>query len=167
FLLHSRPGASRVIYLDFTGELLSGTAWNGSYNGGADFTAPAYDLDGSPSTFSEPEQAVIQSVWQRVAEDYAPFDVDVTTEDPGLSAIDRSGSGDTVFGTKALITNDAGMYSACGCGGIAYIDVFDRTSSHQFYQPALVMQRGLAGGTVAKYLAEAASHEVGHNFGLN
>jgi hypothetical protein len=168
FLLHSQPGANRVIYLDFNGELISGTAWNTSYNGGSPFTAPAYDTDGSSGTFSSAEQTVIQSVWQRVAEDYAPFSVDVTTEDPGLAAIDRSASSDAVYGTRALITNDSLIQSQCGCGGIAYVGVFDEIApSHQTYEPAFVFQRSLAGGTVAKYLAEAVSHEVGHNLGLS
>ena len=30
FLLHSRPGSKRTIYLDFKGATLSGTAWNAS-----------------------------------------------------------------------------------------------------------------------------------------
>jgi hypothetical protein len=42
--------------------------------------------------------AQIQSIWQRVAEDFAPFDVDVTTEAPALSALTRASSSDTVFG---------------------------------------------------------------------
>lgn len=43
--------------------------------------------------------------------------------------------------------------------------VFDTAgSSHEYYQPAFVFQRGL--GTSAKSLAEAASHELGHNLGL-
>ena len=32
----------------------------------------------------------MQSVWQRVAEDFAPFDVDVTTQDPGVAAIEQT-----------------------------------------------------------------------------
>ena len=91
FLLHSRPGANRVIYLDFDGHTVSGTAWNASYTGGAAFTAAAYDTDGL-ATFSQAEQDVVQSVWQRVSEDYSAFDVDVTTQDPGAAAITRSGS---------------------------------------------------------------------------
>ena len=39
----------------------------------------------------------MQDAWQRVAEDYAPFDVDVTTEDPGAAAIDRTGPGDSAL----------------------------------------------------------------------
>ena len=30
FLLHSRPGSSNVVYIDFDGTIISGTAWNGT-----------------------------------------------------------------------------------------------------------------------------------------
>ena len=30
----------------------------------------------------------MQFIWQRVSQTYAPFDVDVTTQDPGVDAID-------------------------------------------------------------------------------
>jgi hypothetical protein len=172
FRLHSRPGANRVIYLDFDGQILSGTAWNTS-TGGTCYAEP-YDTDSSPSTFDATELAVVKSVWRRVAEDYALFDVDVTTEDPGTDAITRSGSGDVLYGTRALVTrsvascpNGKTLYqSVCpnGCGGIAYVGVFGLTSSHSYYQPALVFQNGVSG---AKNIAEAASHEVGHNIGLS
>src|SRR5215218_4983704 len=52
FKLHSRGGAKRILYLDFDGHLLSGTGWNTSYNGGRDIIAPAWDIDGDPTTFS-------------------------------------------------------------------------------------------------------------------
>ena len=42
---------------------------------------------------------------------------------------------------------------------------YDRTSSHAYYQPALVFTKGV--GTGAKNIAEAASHEAGHNLGLS
>lgn len=165
FLLHSKPGSNRVIYLDFDGEVVQNTAWNKNYTSGAAFTAAPYDSDGVPSSFSAAELNVVKSVWQRVAEDYAAFDVDVTTQAPDPSAITRTDSSDQIYGTRALITNTTTMYSSCSCGGVAYIGTFDVTSSHSYYQPAFVFQRGL--GTGAKNLAEAASHEVGHNLGLS
>lgn len=168
FLLHSRPGSNRVIYLDFDGETITGTSWNSSYTGGAAFDAEPFDTDGLPLTFSTNEQDIIQSAWQRVSEDYAAFDVDVTTQDPGEAAIDRTGPGDAAFGTRALITNTSSIYSSCNCGGMAYVGTFDDSASHASYQPAFVFQRGLGGrDTVAKFIAEAASHEVGHNLGLS
>lgn len=70
FLLHSRPGAKRTIYLNFKGATLTGTAWNGT---GGSLTALPFDIDGIPYTFSTTELQRIQYIWQRVAEDFAPM----------------------------------------------------------------------------------------------
>ncbi|MDP1793959.1 MAG: PKD domain-containing protein [Acidimicrobiales bacterium] len=165
FLLHSKAGSNRVVYLDFDGEVVQNTAWNQNYSSGAAFAAAPYDSDGIPSTFNATELNVVKSVWQRVAEDYAAFDVDVTTQAPDPSAITRTDANDQTYGTRALITNTSTVYSSCSCGGVAYVGTFDVTSSHSYYQPAFVFQRGLGSG--AKNLAEATSHEVGHNLGLS
>ncbi len=129
FELHSRPTATKVIYLDFTGHTVNGTAWNTSYTGGSSFDAAPFSIDGDPTTYSDAERDVIQSVWQRIAEDFAVFDVDVTTEDPGADAITRANSADTEYGTRLLITDTPTIYSVCGCGGIAYLSVFGATSA--------------------------------------
>ncbi|MCZ3387492.1 MAG: M12 family metallo-peptidase [Actinomycetia bacterium] len=177
FELHSKPGSTKVIYLDFDGETISGTVWNSSTRGRACYTDP-YNADGLAG-FSTSELGSIYSIWKRVAEDYASFDVDVTTQNPGAAAITRSGSGDSSYGTRALITNSTTkcsnrktLYaSVCsgGCGGVAYVGVFDQygsgTTAHSYYQPALIFQNGTGSG--AKYVAEAVSHEVGHNVGLS
>ncbi|MCB0896340.1 MAG: fibronectin type III domain-containing protein [Nocardioidaceae bacterium] len=163
FTLHSKPGSAHTIYLDFDGTQVAGTAWNAS--GLPAGNVVGWDPSGDGfTTFSTQEQDVIQSVWQRVAEDYAPFDVDVTTQDPGDAVLA------TAYGTRALVTQDAGAWQAlCNqqCGGIAYIDVFDLSSGggHAYYQPAFVFTGG--SGDDAKGIAEALSHEVGHNMGLH
>lgn len=163
FLLHSRPGASRVIYLDFNGYVATGTAWNSTY--GTTINAPAFDLDGNAASFSAAEQERIQYIWQRVAEDYAPFGVDVTTQEPAADAITRSSSSDTIFGTRVVITRDftAGTANSCGCGGFAYVGIFDDTGDR--YKPAWVFYNALGAGS-EKATAEAISHEAGHNLGL-
>ena len=51
-----------------------------------------------------------------------------------------------------------------GYGGVAYIGVFNDYSD--YYKPALVFPENL-GPYGAKYIAEAAAHEAGHNFGLD
>ena len=160
FKLHSRPGANLTVYLDFVGATLTNTAWNSSGN---TIKAAPFDIDGSPSTFSTDEQQRIQYIWQRVAEDYAPFDVDVTTEQPTADRLTRTDSSDQVYGSTTVITNNAGVYS-CSCGGIAYVGVFNDTSN--FYKPALVFYNMLGSGN-EKYVAEAISHETGHNMGLS
>lgn len=162
FSLHSRPGSQRTVYLDFTGHTLQGTAWQ---RGRKPVTINPYDSDGNFGSFSAAEQDVIQSVWQRVAEDYATVDVDVTTEEPAQDLITRDGVADQVYGTRLLVSPDTFYYSSCGCGGVAYVGVFDEPNRHDYYQPAWVFTRGV--GTGAKNIAEAASHEVGHNLGLS
>ncbi len=162
FLLHSRAGAKRIIYLDFNGYVFSGTVWNAQYSVPNNFNAPAFDIDGIPSTFNDTERERIQEIWQRVAEDYAPFDVDVTTELTSEAQITRSSSSDEYFGTRVLISP---MSSYVGnYGGVAYLGVFDDIGD--YYKPALVFPENL-GPNGAKYIAEAVSHEAGHNLGLN
>ena len=70
FLLHSNPGATEILYLDFNG-------FDGVHG---DYTP--WDTDGDPNTFSDAERTTIQETWIVVAEDFFPFDVDVTTEEP-------------------------------------------------------------------------------------
>ncbi|MDF2181871.1 Ig-like domain-containing protein [Neptuniibacter sp. CAU 1671] len=158
FKLHSRPGASKVVFLDFDGHVISGKAWNNAY-GVSSFNALPYDTDGLPGSFSESERAAIAAIWHRVAEDLAPFDIDVTTEDPGAF-------GPTVG--HVLITEDTdGTGQAMpsqGAGGVAYVGVWG-ASYYTTYQPALVYFNRLGNG-YPHYVAEAASHEFGHNMGL-
>ncbi|MBL8481507.1 MAG: PKD domain-containing protein [Rhodocyclaceae bacterium] len=165
FLLHSRPGAKRTIYLDFRGGTLTGTAWNNSPGLGT-INAVAFDLDGNPANFNNTELGRIQYIWQRVAEDYAPLDIDVTTEAPAAGVLTRSSTSDDVYGTRVLITKDftALTSSPCSCGGIAYVGVFDNVGD--YYKPALVFYNQLGSGN-EKYVAEAISHEAGHTLGLS
>ncbi|MBU2074458.1 MAG: fibronectin type III domain-containing protein [Actinobacteria bacterium] len=162
FTLHSRPGSKRTIFLDFDGATSYGSQWSTDTG-----TVDGFSLDGDPA-FNAEEHATIQEVWQRVAEDYAPFDVDVTTEDPGQAAITRSGSNDQVYGTRAQITGDAEAHAdLCGnqyCTGIAYIGVFDEPNQHASLQPAWAFTRYFDD---VSSIAETVSHEVGHNLGLD
>ncbi|HEX5684991.1 MAG TPA: pre-peptidase C-terminal domain-containing protein [Ideonella sp.] len=159
FTLHSRPGAKRTIYLDFNGAVLQNTAWNSNGN---TINAVAFDIDGNVNSFSAAELERIQYIWQRVAEDFAPFDIDVTTEQPSADKLTRSSEADDVFGTTALITNHNGVYN-CSCGGVAYVGIYDNVGD--YYKPALVFWDML--GSSEKNVAEATSHEVGHNLGLS
>ena len=97
-----------------------------------------------------------------MAEDYAAFDIDVTTELVAQDKITRAGSADQVYGTVALITSRSGVYT-CSCGGVAFVGIFNSTSD--YLKPALIFYDAL--GTNEKYVAEAISHEVGHNIGLS
>jgi PKD repeat protein len=160
FKLHSLPGSKKTIYLDFNGGTISGTAWNAGYNNGTDIIAAPFDLDGSPSTFGTSELQMIQNIWKRVAEDYAPFDADVTTEEPAADALTRSSNSDDTFGNRVMIT-PTNFYP--NAGGVSYVGVFDDVGD--YYKTSWAFSNMLANGE--KYIAEACSHENGHSVGLH
>jgi len=93
FRLHSLPGGKTVIYLDFDGHTTTGTSWNG----GATIVSAPFSID-ADAAFSATELERIQYVWQRVAEDFLPYGVDVTTQDPGVEALRRLGTDDEAWG---------------------------------------------------------------------
>jgi List-Bact-rpt repeat protein/metallopeptidase family M12-like protein len=155
---HSRPGAPNVLFLNFSGENVSNTSWNTSL-GRTLIPAVAFSTDSDFSMFSDAEQAAIKRIWQRVAEDYAPFNIDVTTDRPAS------------FGTRtahALITRntdsngDANPSSTAG--GVAYVNVFGN-ANYATYRPAWIYFNNVANSE--SYIAEATSHELGHNLGLS
>lgn len=157
FKLHSKPGSTKTIYLDFVGYTATNTVWSsGTLN------APAFDLGGNPSVFDNNELNIIAATWNRVAEDYAPFDVDVTTESPASSdVLVRTSSADQTYGTRVVITK-SGVIN-CSCGGVAYVNVVSLVNNTA-YQPAWVFYDAV--GNSDKGIAEAAAHEAGHTLGL-
>lgn len=162
FLLNSNPGASHTIYLDFDGHVTSNTIWNTNYNGGQDIVTAAYDFDGNTSSFADSELQRIQWIWERVAEDFIPFDVNVTTEDPGTGALIKSGSSDSAWGSRVVIGGSSSDWWGSAAGGVAYVGSFNWSSD----SPAFVFEAQLGNGN-EKYTAEAISHEVGHAIGLS
>lgn len=166
FALHSRPGAARTIYLDFDGgSLLASNSW--LLNGLNSLLFGGWSLDALALLFSDSEQAVIREVWARVAEDFAAWDVDVTTQEPLLGGLWRASSNDPTYGARVAFSNDGNVQAQLcggGCGGIAWIGTFDAITSGETRSPAWVFPSSL--GQKAKNMAEAASHEAGHTLGL-
>lgn len=161
--LHSRPGADLTIYLDVTGGSYTATAW-----GAGTLTFQPYNVEGAADTdFTQLERDRIHRMWSAVAEDFAQYDVDVTTAYPGAAAITRSGSADRQYGTVAAIAEWGGPahQATCGggCGGVAYVNVVSNPSNHGYYQPAWIFAHSGWGGNS---IADVVSHEVGHNLGL-
>ncbi len=163
FSLNSKPGASKVVYLDFDGHVTSGTFWNSNFTGGANIVTPPYSNDSTVSTtFSTTELNNIVAIWQRVAEDFAPFDVNVTTVDPGVEALRKTSSSDNQFGVRVCIGGSSYDWYSAGAGGVAYLNSFAWNSD----TPCFVFTSQLGNGNV-KYTAEAVSHEAGHTFNLS
>lgn len=157
FKLHSKPGSSNVVYLDFNGELITNTAWN-DYSGKLTLTALSYDSDGNTGSFSADEQASIAEIWRRVAEDYAPFDVDITTEQPTSF---NATTGHAVI-TANVDANGLDMPSKAS-GGVSYVNVWGMPNYAAYLSPAFIYYNQVGG---ADNVAEAVSHELGHNLGL-
>ncbi len=149
FQLESLPGADKTIYLDFDGHTTTGTRWNTAY-GVTNIVSPPYDISGNTEVWSQQELNIIKDTWAVVAEDYAAFDVNVTTKEPPLDDLRRTSGADNRYGARVIMTVD--NFAGCGCGGFAYPGSF----SDSVDTPTFVFNSGFVG------LSEAASHEVGH-----
>ena len=162
--MHSNPGADRVIFLDVDGHEFDDTAWN---QGRGPVSVRPYiipdrslaDADQDES-FSQRELDAIVQIWERVSADFAVWDVDVTTEEPPASDLERTSQTDRRYGMRVVITHDSDWYGRSG--GVAFVNSFGRRE----YSPAFVFSNNLGGGS-PKYVAEAASHETGHTLGLS
>lgn len=145
-VLSSRPGATAKLYLDFNGE--APAEW-GEFTPGA---TPAYDQDGLATSFSSGELSSIREIWSRVAEKYSPFNIDVTTVDPGNLSN---------YQTSSVVFGGTGDWLGAPAGGIAYVGGFYNSAPNTSY----VFTKNLGNGD-ARHAAEAAAHESGHLFGL-
>lgn len=151
-LHHSKPGAPWTIFLDFDGATVRGGA------GGWSFPVRStigLTIDADSLTFNAEEQAVISRTWGRVAEDWMPFDVDITTEQPALintrvlwAIIGRSprdfGFGSNVGGVSLF--------------NFGYMQFGPFTPTFTFWEPW--------GPRNHSDIADTLSQENGHMFGL-
>lgn len=117
FSLHSKPGASRVVYLNFKGEVVTGKQWN-ALSGISSHPMKAFSLDGNLASVTQAEADLIAEVWKNVSEDYAAFDIDVTTERPA-SFGPQVGH---ILISPRMDSNGNYIYSS-PAGGVAYVDV--------------------------------------------
>src|SRR4051812_28432031 len=136
--LSSNPGASAAIFLDFDGQMITGTPWNG---------VDALTCAGSGLTAAQ-----ITEVFDRVAEDYRPFDINVTTD--SLQFLQATAT----KRMRVVVTTTSDFYP--GVGGVSFIGSFiwgDDT-------PCFVFSAALS--YKVKNIAEAVAHEAGHTLGL-
>jgi len=158
FQLNSLFGANHTIYLDFNGHTTTNTLFNSQLTSGNPIATPPFSLDGN-NLFSDLELEMIQKIWERVAEDFRPFQVNVTTQEPPTGMLIRSGGSDTLWGVRVVIGPET--WYPGSPGGAAYVGSFNWNSD----TPAFVFTNHL--GNSEKNIAEAISHEVGHTLGLS
>lgn len=137
--LNSLISVRPTIFLDFDGHTVRSTGWN---NGNTVLCAP--------STMTSIQ---ITDIFNRVAEDFRPFNVNITTDSTVfLSApLNRR--------IRIIVTPTSGWTS--GVGGISYIGSFTWGDD----TPGFVFQDRLQNNP--KYVAECCSHETGHTLGLS
>ena len=151
--LSSDPGAPNTLYLDFHGEPAQQWGLN------AIPATPAYDADGDPTTFSDQELANLQEIWARVAEKFSPFNLNVTTVDPGNWNL--AGTGSANHQLRAVIGGNGSWAGGGGYAGVAQVGSFytDYLGNSVYSFAANMSANPL-------YVAEDISHESGHGFGL-
>ena len=154
FNLHSKPGSNRLLILNFQGKTITNTYWNSALKKPTIVATP-FNYDSDPATFSDQERTAIQLIWQRVAEDFAAFDVDVTTD---INALAKAPAGSAY--ASAVITRQGDYFVPAP--GIATISTFGVGTG--YYEPAFVAYDTLHRNV--KYIAECISHEFGHRLGL-
>ncbi|MFA6135278.1 MAG: immunoglobulin domain-containing protein, partial [Phycisphaerae bacterium] len=142
-LLSSRPSATAVLYLVFDGATVTDPDWNA----GNTIVAPA-------STLSNVQ---ITEVWNRVREDYWPFNIDITT--------DHTRYASAPVGQRMRIIITENDVAEPGAGGVAMWGSFTLAGApYEVFTsnvPAWVFNSSVNG------VAEAISHELGHTLGLD
>lgn len=136
--LNSHLASRATVLLDFDGQTVRGTGWN--WDG--TIYAKASGLT----------SAQITQIFNRVAEDFRIFNLNITTDPAVYSAAPINKR------IRIILTPTYQWYGSAG--GVAFVNSFtwgDET-------PAWVFTPLLSNN--AKYIAEAASHEIGHTLGL-
>ena len=148
FLLHSKPDAKHTIYLDFFG----GDYY--TYN-----TILPYNSDGDASNLSDAEKLEIQKIWVGIAEDFAPFNIDVTTETPADGALVNTGGDDDAWGVSLLIGEETTGYGFAWSGSEFPLDYEapGYVSINSPYKDGIYPLDLIAAG---------GSHEIAHTMGL-
>ncbi|MFO0968747.1 MAG: pre-peptidase C-terminal domain-containing protein [Gemmataceae bacterium] len=166
-ILNSNPGAAATLYLDFLGDFEP--TWYWQYGDlffyYRNVSTPAFDLDGNAESFNAKEQAAILNVWQRVAEDFAPFNINVTTA--------YYGPFDNGVALKAVIGGFGewmqapvvGSWTGSPASGISSIGSFHDDAPNVVFACASMITADFA-VNFGPELANTVSHEAGHAFGL-
>lgn len=153
--LHSNPGASVSLFLDFDGH------FEPVWGGWTDVTTRVYDVDGDDTTFSDTELANINLIWQLVSEDFAPFNIDVTTVEPAVLAEGMPIDDANGLALRIAIGGSWEDWYGSSAGGVAPIGAFTNSIANVAY----VFSDNLFGGQ-ALSVGDTVSHEAGHGFGL-
>ena len=142
-ILRSRPGARGVLYLDFDGEVVTDPFWAN----GRTIRAEASGLSTEQMT----------DIWKIMAEDFAPFQVNVTTVEADYTSAPQGLRMRNIF----TPTTDA----MPGSGGVAYLGSFRWTGTTPCWSFNGTGQSA-ASSRAVRVASMTGSHELGHTFNL-
>lgn len=137
-ILNSYPSAKATVYLDFDGQYITGTSWN--------WDGP---IDAQPSGLTNDQ---IIEIFNRVSEDYRPFNLNITTDSTVYA------KAPVAQRMRVVFTPTSSWYG--NAGGVSFVGSFTWGNG----TPNFVFNKLL--NNVTKYVAESASHEIGHTLGL-
>jgi len=143
-LLSSRPNSINTIYLEFNGVKVQDPMWN------------AGKIINALSPQYTDEQ--IKTIYAVIAERYAAFDVNVTTDISFYTKSKVSSRTRVIF----TPTNDWFL----GAGGVAFIGTFKNAGTGIWSPTIPCWVFTQAFGADVKDVAEAATHEIGHTLSL-
>ena len=164
--LSSNPESHRKIYLDFDGGIVDSSSLA---SGLETIHAEPYNSGRSDGllVITESEQAEIERIWNVVSEDFAPFDVDVTTIDPGANYF-QDDSVDRFPGVRVLVSTNIDSIDVGGTGTQWSFEAGGEAQVNSWVEspatPAWVFGNLLAWDE--RFIANAISHELGHTLGL-
>jgi PKD repeat protein len=158
FQLHSRPGAAKVLYLDFNGHTTPANVggWKTT-----PIVTPAFQLAGTASPTDQLNLNAIRDIWLHVAEDFAPWDIDVTTEQPPTTARGQR----CVIGGSVM-----NWLGVSGVMGVAHLNSFggaingNDDNNFVFIDNNYPTMKPTTSNVEVTILCVA--HEVGHTLGL-
>lgn len=145
----SLPSAPSTLYLDFDGN------YEAVWGGYQEVETPAYDLDGNTQSFNAQELAAIEEIWARVSEDFAPFNLNVTTIDPGGWSNPNNNA------LRVAIGGSHTDWFVIDASGAAHQNAYTNPLPNVVY----VFEDDLFNGRPSM-VADIASHEAGHAYGL-
>ncbi len=180
--LHSRAEANLRIYLDFTGYIFDhrGDVFNARPRLGAETTyvrtAP-FVYEGDERVIEEgvrqyrriPTETAIQRIWAMVAEDFAPFDVDVTTVAPPLADLKKDDADDERYGVRVIIgfTTTAEGNLVNWFSDEDWIPLAGGLSSWGSFNAYADLPAFVFADSSCQNIAAQITHEVGHTLGVN
>ena len=119
-----------MLFIDYWGGSITGTAWNANFTSNAPINYTAYDTNGNPGSFTSSERYSMWLAWREAAEDFAPFNINVTTSRAVYNATPVSNR------SQMVVTTTSSWYG--NAGGVAYVNVFDDNSD--YYKTRLDME---------------------------